>query len=69
MHEVIHDHEYNDVHTETCYLYQYAQTPLLLSTPIVIITATYNYEPIVSSSKFPVYTLLIQNKSRSPPTV
>lgn len=68
LHEVIHDHKQSINHTEVCYIYQYAQTPILLDTPTIVLTATYNFEPIPHLEKFPSFSAYIQNKSRSPPT-
>lgn len=68
LHEVIHDHKQSINHTEVCYVYQHAQTPILLDTPIVVVTATHNFEPIPHLEKLSSFRASIQNKSRSPPT-
>lgn len=67
LHEVIHDHQNSVDHTENCYVYQYMQTPILLDTPTIVVTATYNFEPIPHLEKLPSRRAYIENKSRSPP--
>lgn len=69
LHEVIHNHQHDIDHyeEESCFLYVYAQTPTLLSTPLELAVLDVSFDPF----KFPALpsfiTVSIPTKNRSPP--